>query len=91
MWYGCRLYASAGNLLTFVSFGEKNMGVRVICGYNLENTVPMPKTIATKISKLIWEFIWSGKTELLTHNLCVQPREMGRMDIVHIQLKLKAL
>ena len=30
-----------GNLLTFVSFCDKNMGVRVICGvgYSLENTV----------------------------------------------------
>ena len=27
----CGLYGSAGNLLTFVSFCDKNMGVRVIC------------------------------------------------------------
>ena len=38
---GCGLYDSAGNLLTFVSFCDKNTGVRVICGagYSPENTV----------------------------------------------------
>ena len=39
--WGCRLYGGAGNLLTFVSFCDKNMGVWVICGagYSPENTV----------------------------------------------------
>ena len=39
--WGCRLYGGAGNLLTFVSFCDKNTGVRVICGagYSPENTV----------------------------------------------------
>ena len=38
---GCGLYGGAGNLLTFVSFCDKNMGVLVICsaGYSPENTV----------------------------------------------------
>ena len=38
---GCGLYGSTGNLLTFVSFCDKNTGVWVICGagYSLENTV----------------------------------------------------
>ena len=38
--WGCRLYGSAGNLLTFVSFCDKNKGVWVICGagYSPENT-----------------------------------------------------
>ena len=29
--WGCRLYGGAGNLLTFVSFCDQNMGVRAIC------------------------------------------------------------
>ena len=39
--WGCGLYGSAGNLLTFVPFCDKNMGVWVICsaGYSLENLV----------------------------------------------------
>ena len=39
--WGCGLYGGAGYLLTYVSFCDKNMGVRVICGvgYSLENTV----------------------------------------------------
>ena len=39
--WGCGLYGSAGNLLTFVSFRDKNTGVRVICsaGYSPESTV----------------------------------------------------
>ena len=39
--WGCGLYGGAGNLLTFVSFCDKNTGVRVICGagYSPENTV----------------------------------------------------
>ena len=38
---GCGLYGGEGNLLNFVSFCDKNMGVQVICGvgYSLENTV----------------------------------------------------
>ena len=44
------LYGGAGNLLTFVSFCDKNMGVWVRCsaGYNLENMV-----IKNKINGLI--------------------------------------
>ena len=39
--WGCKLYSGAGNLLTFVSFCDKNTGVQVICsvGYSPENTV----------------------------------------------------
>ena len=39
--WGCGLYSGAGNLLTFVSFCDKNTGVQVICsaGYSPENTV----------------------------------------------------
>ena len=39
--WGCGLYSSTGNLLTFVSFCDKNTGVRVICsaGYSPENMV----------------------------------------------------
>ena len=39
--WGCGLYSGTGNLLTFVSFWDKNTGVQVICGvgYSLENTV----------------------------------------------------
>ena len=39
--WGCGLYSGACNLLTFVSFCGKNMGVRVICGagYSPENMV----------------------------------------------------
>ena len=37
--WGCRLYGGVGNLLTFVSFCDKNTGVPVICGagYSPEN------------------------------------------------------
>ena len=39
--WGYGLYSSAGNLLTFVSFCDKNTGVWVICGvgYSPENMV----------------------------------------------------
>ena len=39
----CGLYSGVGNLLTFVSFCDKNAGVRVICGvgYSPENTVAL--------------------------------------------------
>ena len=39
--WGCGLYGGAGNLLTFVSFCDKNTRVWVICGayYSLENMV----------------------------------------------------
>ena len=34
--WGCRLYGGVGNLLTFVSFCDKNTGG---AGYSLENTI----------------------------------------------------
>ena len=39
--WGYGLYGGAGNLLTFVSFCDKNMGVQVICGadYSPQNMV----------------------------------------------------
>ena len=39
--WGCGLYGGADNQLTFVSFCDKNTGVRVICGMgnSPENTV----------------------------------------------------
>ena len=39
--WGCGLYGGAGNLLTFVSFCDKNIGVWVTCGagYSPKNTV----------------------------------------------------
>ena len=39
--WGYGLYGGAGDLLTFVSFCDKNTGVRVICsaGYSPENMV----------------------------------------------------
>ena len=39
--WGCGLYSSAGNLLTFVSFCDKNMGMQFVCGvgYSPENMV----------------------------------------------------
>ena len=46
---GCGLYNSVGtgNLLTFVSFCDKNTGVRVICGagYSLENAVGLTSLV----------------------------------------------
>ena len=44
--WGCGLYGTAGDRSTFVSFCDKNMGVRVICGagYSPENTVPLSLT-----------------------------------------------
>ena len=39
--WGCGLYGSADNLITYVSFCDKNTGVQVICGasYSPKNTV----------------------------------------------------
>ena len=39
--WGCGLYSGAGNVLTFVSFCDKNTATRVVCsvGDSPENTV----------------------------------------------------
>ena len=49
--WGCELYGSAGNLLTFVSFCNKNTGMRVICsaGYSPENMVTSIKNPTDKL------------------------------------------
>ena len=33
--WGCELYGGVGNLLTFVSFCDKNKGVQIICSTGL--------------------------------------------------------
>ena len=49
--WGCRLYGGAGNLLTFVSFCDKNTGVWVIgsAGKSPENTVLFLEQLKTLV------------------------------------------
>ena len=52
--WGCWLYSGAGNLLTFVSFCDKNTGPQVICGagFSPEKTVT---SITTLLAKTKWK------------------------------------
>ena len=52
--WGYGLYGGAGNLLTFVSFCDKNTGVRVVCGAGCspENTVCRLFSIAQNFCQL---------------------------------------
>ena len=67
--WGCGLYGGAGNLLTFVSFCDKNKGVRVICnaGYSPENTVTPASDsnihVCSHFKKVVIvnSHIWNGK------------------------------
>ena len=54
--WGCGLYGGVGNLLTFVSFCDKNTGVQVICGagYSAENMVIFDQDVYFRVHKFLW-------------------------------------
>ena len=83
MWRG-RALSLKGKALIINALGASGL-------WYTATVLPMPANVAQKISRLIWEFFWSGKTELVTRKQCVQPREKGGMGVVHVPSKLKAL
>ena len=55
------------------------------------SVVPLPAWAETKISQIIFDFLWSGKNEQVKHKVCYLPYELGGLKVVNVTLKCKAL
>ena len=55
------------------------------------SVLPMPGPVVTKINKLIWDFLWSGKTPQVSRDTCVLPYDKGGLGISHVILRARSL
>ena len=53
--------------------------------------VNMPNWVHTRVSKAIWDFLWSGKTELVKQDTYRLPLQYGGLSVVHTLEKSRAL
>ena len=51
----------------------------------------MPSWVHTRVSQAIWDFVWSGKTELVKRETCMLPCDQGGLQVVNPAEKAKAL
>ncbi|CAH1276929.1 ZCCHC3 [Branchiostoma lanceolatum] len=54
-------------------------------------TFPLPKSVAIKLEREMFAFIWDGRTELVARNTFYLPKEKGGLGLVCIPIKAKAL
>ena len=50
----------------------------------------MPNHILKQVNKLIFHFIWNGKTELNNRQTLCKPKSQGGLGVVQLQYKLQA-
>lgn len=53
--------------------------------------VDMPNWVHTRVSKVIWNFLWDGKTELVKRDTCPLPWDQGGLSVIHTLEKSRAL
>ena len=77
-----------------LSFKGKSLIINTIGASGLWYTatvLTMPGWVHTKVNKLIWDFLWSGKTELVKRKRCILPCAQGRLHVINPAEKGKAL
>ena len=57
----------------------------------MASVVNMPDWVHTRVSTAIWNFLWSGKTELVKRDICCLPWQHGGLSIVNELEKSHAL
>ena len=53
--------------------------------------VVMPPWVCFELNKLVFNFFWSGKRDLVARNVVVQSPELGGFSVVSVQLKVFSL
>ena len=53
--------------------------------------VNMPDWVHTRVSKAIWDFLWTGKTELIKRDTCRLTWQQGGLAVVNPLEKSRAL
>jgi len=51
----------------------------------------VPNEIVTAVNKLIWNFVWRGKNELICRATCLLPRDQGGVAMIDYECRVKAL
>lgn len=57
----------------------------------MASVLPMPDWALKDINKLLFDFFWKGKKELVACNVVVQPRSSGSFSVVAVALKVQDL
>ena len=55
------------------------------------SVVPLQAWAEKRISRIIFDFLWSGKSEQIKREVCYLPYELGGLKVVNVALKCKAL
>ena len=51
----------------------------------------VPKWVATSFDRLIWPFLWNGKTETVKQSVLYNPLPKGGLRMIHFRTKCKSL
>ena len=52
---------------------------------------PMPDWVATRVNKVIYDFLWNGKRELVKRTTCQLPFQHSGLAVINPREKLRAL
>ena len=55
------------------------------------SVVPLLAWAGTRINRIIFDFLWSGKNEKIKREVCYLPYEFGGLKVVNVALRCKAL
>ena len=73
-------------------FGKKliiKSFVLSVIGYEIEMR-GIPVLFEKEINSIIWDFIWDGKTNQISRNVCSLPQNKGGMGMVNLNQFIKA-
>ena len=51
----------------------------------------MPLWVCRELNKIVFNFFWSGKRDLVARNVVIQPPDLGGFSVVSIQFKVYSL
>ena len=57
----------------------------------IASLVAVSSWVKTELNRLIFNFFWGGKRDLVTQNVVIHPKDMGGFSLVSIKLKVYAL
>lgn len=53
--------------------------------------IHMPQWVLRELNKVVFNFFWNGKPDLVTRDVIAQPPLSGGFSVINIQLKVWAL
>ena len=58
--------------------------------FYVAGSMPVPEWVSTRVSALCWDFLWGGKTPLVSRATCVHPRAKGGLFFPHFKYRVAA-